>query len=223
MFDCLKKIKDKKYYPDVIFDIGCYHGEWTKKCLQIFPDSTYHLFDGNEHNQVNQLNVHKNVHIHNNVILNDSITEVDWFKRESTGDSFLKEKTYFFNNCEIIKRKTISLTEYIKQTNLLKDPKNILIKIDTQGSELNVLKGSTLILSNTDFIILEVPLFGEYNEGAPKFLDYMLFMDSIGFIPYDIVNTNHFTCAFNVQIDICFINKLHSYNTLVQNTLLRIV
>ena len=65
-------------------------------------------------------------------------------------------------------------------------------------------------------------MFGQYNEGAPKFLDYVTYMDNIGFIPYDIVTTNSFSCGFNIQTDIIFINKNHNFNNLVKNSLLGI-
>ena len=33
-----------------------------------------------------------------------------------------------------------------------------------------------------------MPLFGQYNEGVPNFLEHIKFMDSIGFITFDIVD-----------------------------------
>ena len=56
-----------------------------------------------------------------------------------------------------------------------------------------------------------MPLFGQYNEGVANFLDHIKFMDSIGFVPYDIVN-NHYINGFNMQIDMLFINKHHKFN-----------
>ena len=45
---------------------------------------------------------------------------------------------------------------------------------------------SPWLLQKVDFIILEMPFFGKYNENIPNFLEYIVFMDSIGFIPYDL-------------------------------------
>ena len=75
-------------------------------------------------------------------------------------------------------------------------------------------KGSTSILEKTDFIILEIPLFGQYNEGVPDFLEHITFMNSIGFITYDIID-NHYINDFNMQVDVLFINKNHSFNNSV--------
>lgn len=103
--------------------------------------------------------------------------------------------------------------------NILQDSNNILIKIDCQGAEIPILKGATNILNKTDFIILELPLFGQYNEGVPTFLEHITYMDSIGFTPYDILD-NHYINGFNMQIDILFINKSHNFNTIVNELLL---
>ena len=53
----------------------------------------------------------------------------------------------------------------------------------------------------------------------PNFLEHIKYMDSIGFIPYDILE-NHYINDFNMQIDMLFINKNHNFNKLVNNLLL---
>jgi hypothetical protein len=138
---------------------------------------------------------------------------------KNTGDSIFKEKSRSFNNCEVIKRETIDLNTFIAEANILQETKNILIKIDCQGAEIPILKGSTSILEKTDFIILEIPLFGQYNEGVPSFLEHIDFMNNIGFIPYDIVD-NHYINGFNMQVDVLFINKNHKFNIIVNQLLL---
>ena len=74
-------------------------------------------------------------------------------------------------------------------------------------------------MKKTDFIILEIPLFGQYNEGVPNFLEHISFMDSIGFNIYDIID-NHYINNFNMQVDVLFINKNHKFNNIVNELLL---
>jgi FkbM family methyltransferase len=185
---------------------------------QIYNDSKYYLFEAIDYWELNRFNNDNNVKVCN-VLLNDKIEQVNWYQMKNTGDSFFKEKTYNFNNCEIIKRETIDLNTYILQNNILNESKSILIKIDCQGAEIPILKGSTSILEKTDFIILEIPLFGQYNEGVPNFLEHIAFMDTIGFITYDIID-NHYINGFNMQLDVLFINKNHKFNTIVNELLL---
>jgi len=93
----------------------------------------------------------------------------------------------------------------------LEDRKNVLIKIDCQGAELAILKGAGKILEKTQFIILEIPLFGQYNHGVSDFLEHIQYMDSIGFIAYDIAEC-HIINDFCRQVDMIFISKSHIYN-----------
>jgi FkbM family methyltransferase len=218
MFNKIKDLKNKGYYPDTILDIGAHHGNWTNVMKHIYNDSQYYLFEGIDYSELNQFSNDKNIKVYN-VILNDKIEEVNWYQMKNTGDSIYKEKTHYFNNCEIIKRQTIDLNTLIVENNILQESKNILIKIDCQGAEIPILKGSGSILEKTDFIILEIPLFGQYNECVPNFLEHISFMDKIGFNAYDIID-NHYINGFNMQIDMLFINKNHKFNTIVNELLL---
>ncbi len=218
MFDKINILKEKGYFPDTILDIGAYHGNWTYIMKQIYNNSKYYLFEGIDYSELNRFQNDDNVNVYN-VILNDKIDTVNWYQMKNTGDSMFKEKTYHFDNCPIIKRDTIDLNTHILNNNLFQDSKNILIKIDCQGAEIPILKGSTSILEKTDFIILEIPLFGEYNEGVPNFLEHIQFMDSIGFNTYDIID-NHYINKFNMQVDVLFINKKHNFNNIVNKLLI---
>jgi len=218
MFDKLIKLKNKNYYPDTILDIGAHHGNWTNEMRKIYNNCNYYLFEAIDYPELNQFQNSNDIKLYN-ILLNDKIEEVDWYEMRNSGDSIFREKTYHFENCKIIKRKTIDLDTFIQYNNILKESHNILIKIDCQGSEIPIIKGSTSILNRTDFIIFEMPLFGQYNEGVPNFLDHIKFMDEKGFIPYDIIS-NHYINDFNMQIDMLFINKNHKFNEIVNELLL---
>ena len=218
MFDRIRVLKEKGYYPDTILDIGAHHGYWTMSMQQIYNNSNYYLFEAINYSELNRFHNDKNVNVFN-IILNSKIETIDWYEMKNTGDSMFKEKTFHFKNCESIKKETIDLDTYILQNNLFDNSKNIFIKIDCQGAEIPILKGSKSIIEKTDFIVLELPLFGQYNEGVPNFLEHIKYMDSIGFIPYDIID-NHYINNFNMQIDLLFINKNHKFNIDVNNLLL---
>lgn len=222
MFDKINILKQKGYYPDTILDIGAHQGFWTIDMKQIYNNSKYYLFEANDYNELNRFNNDNNVKVYNNIILNDKIEEIDWYCIKGTGDSMFKEKTKHYINCNSIKRETIDLNTHILKNNLFQESKNILIKIDCQGAEISILKGASSILEKTDFILLEIPLFGQYNDGIPNFLEHIQYMNSIGFITYDIVES-HYINNFNMQLDVVFINKNHEFNKTVNQLLLKIV
>ena len=219
MFDKLRILKEKGYFPDTILDIGAHHGNWTCGMKQIYDQSKYHLFEAIDYSELNRFENDDNVKVHN-VLLNDKIDQVIWYQMKNTGDSMFREKTHHSVNCEIINRETIDLDTYVLHNNaFLDDAKHILIKIDCQGAELPILKGAQSILEKTEFIILEIPLFGQYNEGVPTFLEHVAFMDAVGFNIYDIIG-NHYVNDFNMQVDALFIKKNHNFNTIVNELLL---
>lgn len=212
MFSRLSVLKEIGYIPDTILDIGAYHGNWTSRVKEIFPNSKYYLFEGIDYKELHSVS---NVKIYN-VILNNKIEEINWYQMKNTGDSMFREKTHYFSKCEPIRRYTIDLDTLMKDE--FNNATNILIKIDCQGAEIPILKGAKTIYSKTDFILLEVPLFGQYNEGVPNFLEHIRFMDEIGFVPYDIYES-HYINTFNMQVDIMFINKNHHLNVVVNQML----
>jgi len=218
MFNNINILKRKGYFPDTILDIGAHHGNWTDSMMRIYNNAKYYLFEGIDYSELNKFTYNNDVKVYN-VLLNDKIEEVDWYELKNTGDSIFKEKTHYFKNCIPIKRETIDLNNHILKHNILQESKNILIKIDCQGAEIPILKGASSILEKTDFIILEIPLFGQYNNGVPNFLEHIAFMDKIGFVTYDIID-NHYINDFNMQVDVLFINKNHKFNSTVNELLL---
>jgi len=216
MFHSIRKLKEHGYTPKVIFDIGAHHGLWTDECLKIFPNQTYHLFEAIDYSmELSRFDGINNINVNCGYILDAEERDVKWYQMKNTGDSMFKEKTECFENCQVIMRRTYTLDNMVDASDL----ENVLIKIDCQGAEIPILKGASEIVKKTDFIILEIPYFGQYNEGVPTFLEHIKFMDSLGFIPFDISDI-HYVHNFAFQADIMFINKNHSFNELIQQKFL---
>jgi FkbM family methyltransferase len=215
MFDKLRDLKSKGYSPDTILDIGAFRGYWTSTMRTIYNDPKYYLFEAIDYPELQHV---PNARVFN-VVLSDKVEEVNWYQMANTGGSMFREKSHHFTNCAVLRRQTIDLDALIRQEGILHDSKHIFIKIDCQGAEIPILKGASSILDKTDFIVMEMPLFGQYNEGVPTFLEHIQFMDSIGFVPYDIADT-HIINGFNMQVDMLFIHKKHPFNKTVNELLL---
>jgi FkbM family methyltransferase len=71
-------------------------------------------------------------------------------------------------------------------SNLLPSTGSILLKIDTQGYEMHVLRGATGLLSRVVAIQLELSLVPMYS-GAPTFLEMVSYADESGFDLFGIV------------------------------------
>ena len=64
-----------------------------------------------------------------------------------------------------------------------------LIKVDTQGFELEVLRGATAVLAETEIVILEVSFFRLFTSN-PIFSEVILFMAERGFELYDFLGSS---------------------------------
>ena len=81
-----------------------------------------------------------------------------------------------------------------------------LIKLDVQGAELDILRGSTeKVLPKCDLILMEVALL-QYNKGAPLSGEVFTYMDSIGFQAIDILEKHYFNKDM-IQADFLFARK----------------
>lgn len=82
-----------------------------------------------------------------------------------------------------------------------------LLKIDTQGAELEVLDGATGILGEVDVVIIEVS-FHQFRDGAPEFHEVVGRMSELGFCAYETLE-GHLRTVDNAlaQVDIAFVRE----------------
>jgi FkbM family methyltransferase len=186
---------------NVIFDIGAFRGDWSKSLNETaLKNKDFYLFEANEENKEFLVNSGFKFFLN---VLSDQKKEVTFFSRSSTGDSYLVEQTSFYqNDLKPILKQTVKLDDLVKKEKL---PFPDFIKIDTQGSELDILKGAHQSISLCSLIYLECPII-EYNLNAPNLNEYISHLNSINFIPFDICEVHRIDNVV-IQIDILFIKK----------------
>ena len=82
-----------------------------------------------------------------------------------------------------------------------------LLKIDTQGAELEVLKGAEAILPETEFVIIETSFF-ELFKGGPQFYDCVNYMNEKGFVVYDLFDLRYrLLDGALAQVDLAFVKE----------------
>jgi FkbM family methyltransferase len=195
----------KKYFtPQTILDIGANVGQFYSKCKNVFPEAYYYLIEGNKNceESLQTYNVDYSIEL-----LSDENKEVDFYTRiyeeRCTGNSIYREKTSFFDDDQILIEKRVTTT----LNQLLPNKVFDLIKIDVQGSELDIIKGGLPIIKNSKAVILEVSLV-EYNENSPTKEMVYGFMNDLGFKDVEILeHINHPLTYELIQQDVLFINK----------------
>ena len=81
-----------------------------------------------------------------------------------------------------------------------------LIKLDVQGSEIDILKGGLAVLTKAQAVIAEVSIL-RYNEGSPLLADVVRFMDNQCFQLVDISDLRRGKMGILYQADAVFLRK----------------
>ena len=188
------------YKLKTVYDIGACRGGWSREFKASYPNAEIILFEANP--SYKEALESSGFKFFNVVLSNPGREYVDFYNGTNTGDSYYKETTKHYDLQTSIRLPCKALDSVIKENNL---PLPNFIKIDTQGSELDILTGSSSILDSVDFIYTECPII-RYNDGAPSIADYLDFFRNKNFIPFDIFEVHR---AENIllQIDIMFVRS----------------
>ena len=206
MYSKFKVWKDRGFSPKNIYDIGAHHGNWTRETRNIFPDASFHLFEGCSDN--NSRNTEASYH---NVLLGKEESVVDFhcvgadYIYGNTGNSIYVELTdnYVGSNYTTRRHPITMLDKYVSSNGI---PYPDFIKIDVQGAELDVLEGGKECLKHATMVLLEVSLH-RYNAGAPLFAEVVRYMDDHGFEAIDILEMHNIYGYSSLQVDILFAKK----------------
>lgn len=190
------------FYPYRILDIGANIGQFHSLAKQNFPSSFVFSIEASKECERFLKNITDNYYI--GMLAKDN-SEYEFYKRKgdptSTGNSFYKELTHFYSpdQLDIVKEKGIMLDHLFES-----DSEFDLIKIDTQGSELDIITGGKNLCKKAKGILLEVSLT-QYNENAPLYDEVIKYMENFGFEKTQILDENRNHGSY--QQDILFINK----------------
>ena len=138
--------------------------------------------------------------VHIGILSNPGRETVNFYNGCDTGDSYYKETTDHYDNRRPITLPCRTLDSVIEENNL---PVPQFLKIDTQGSELDIMAGAKRVMGKADLVYLECPII-EYNKGSPNIFDYLMSMSSYGYIPTDVLEI-HRSEEVLLQIDVMFI------------------
>lgn len=190
------------FYPHRILDIGANVGQFYQIAKQTFPDSFIFSIEASDECESYLKQLTDNYYM--GLLTKDNL-EYKYYSRKNdptcTGNSIYKELTEFYSDehLEIIKKNGIRLDDLFE-----KESEFDLIKIDTQGSELDIIEGGFNLCSKAKGILLEVSLT-QYNENSPLYDEVINYMKNIGFKMEEILDEqrNH----GSHQQDILFINE----------------
>lgn len=213
----LFKIKSAGLDINTVYDVGAFRGEWSMDLkYRTLPDAKFFLFEGNP--ECEDGLKERKLPYFITVLSNPNRGEVDFYNGTNTGDSYYKETAKTYDTIGSIRVQTQTLDDIIDKLSL---PIPQFIKLDTQGSEIDILKGAEKnIMGKTELIYTEMPII-EYNKGAPKFSDYIDYMKSYDYIPIDILDFHRHEETL-MQVDMMFMLRSAKYKFLGENDVIRV-
>lgn len=215
LHDILQRAISNGMKCDVIYDIGACSGQFSRYIRSIVPSSNFYLFEANIAYFPQLIEPNFNSYIV--TLSNEDDKEVDFWVGLNTGDSYYKETTTIYDDKGSKKMKCTTLDTMIREKNL---PIPNFVKIDTQGSELDILSAAKSFMGKTEMILCECPII-EYNTGAPKMSEYLDFFKSHDYIPVEITQIHRAEDTL-LQIDILYVLRSAKNQFLSQNSVIRV-
>ena len=176
----LHKLKNEyNFVPKICYDIGSAVLHWTRHAKRIWKDTEVILFDA--FTPYERL---YDGYRYNIGVLSDEDNKIVKFYQNDFffgGNSYYREIGYkngaVFPIENYLEKNTRTLDSIVEEK---KFPYPELIKIDVQGSELDILKGAKNVLEHVKYLIVELQHVN-YNDGAPLCDITISYLNSIGF------------------------------------------
>ena len=185
----LKILKNNGFNPKLVIDIGISNGEFFYECQKIFNSAQYLLFEARKESETEIEKVLPEVTVkytkYFDTLLGDGWKDNVPFYQIDAGSSIYKENTKFPSQTVYKNVRPLDMYLIDKFNENTGIPFPIFMKIDTQGAELDILRGAVTHLPLIEVVQLEVAL-QEYNIGAPGVFEVHEFMNKFGFKLYDL-------------------------------------
>tara|TARA_R100000734_G_C3318144_1_gene112002 strand:- start:2228 stop:2872 length:645 start_codon:yes stop_codon:yes gene_type:complete len=198
---------NKFIQPESILDIGAHSGQFYGWAKNVWPNVPIFMIEANQVHAEKLKSITQNNHDNYLIAaLGDKVRDVTFYTRKdkpwTEGNSYYKEHN-FWDIPQLVLENKVTLK---KLDDLFEDgAKFDIIKIDTQGSEKDIIQGGINLIHNATVLILEVSYI-EYNEGAPTATEVTNFLTEIGF-EEKISIGEHYDGDKIIQKDIVFLNQ----------------
>jgi len=198
---------------NVIFDVGANSGNTTLKYLKLFPNAMIHSFEPFLDSYKLFINLHKdnlNVNLNKYALSNDVGSSILNINKSVDTNSFLESKKIGASS----DKSCVSVSQILVETNTidnycsLNNIKEIdILKIDVQGSEIEVLKGALDMLKKGSIKLIYIETyFKRQYVNQPLFHDIAKLLYNYNFELQDIYDP-YFSENNIVWCDSIFVNS----------------
>jgi FkbM family methyltransferase len=205
----LLSLKRRGFTAKVAIDIGAFRGEWSTEFKAVFPDCRVIMIEA-QSDKVQQLRVLEQKSAGSISVVEALLGAIDGdeveFHVAENASSVFRERG--FASTVSTRRKLSKLDTVLETTN---DRGKIdFLKLDTQGFELEVLRGAPEALARSEFVLLEVSLI-PINEGCPMAREVLEFMAERGFRWIDVCGQWRRPDKALWQLDLLFLHESSAF------------
>jgi FkbM family methyltransferase len=190
------------------FDVGASNGVWSHQVCEDFPGATFDLFEplvdfAPEYWQKlgPRLSQHPSFRLHK-IALGAECKRIPFYLYpEPANSTTLETNAQESRHIEV----DMFTLDYVIEEFRLAIPQ--ALKVDTQGSELNILRGARKTLPQIQVLLLECWLTRAYGPATPLFFEVAQWLRNFGFHLYDLGNAWRDTDGSLVAQDCVFLNQ----------------
>ncbi len=195
----LKRLAERGFAPESIVDVGCSQGAWSRSARSIWPTARLAMIEPNLGLKDKLKAIASELKGEFQCELMGAVdgAEVTFYVM-GAGSSIYEERSDINRTAE--KRQTRTLDSVLSNWDRIG-----LLKIDAQGSELDILKGSSRLLPGVEAVLLEISVL-EINQGAPLLHEVVAFMAQDGFVICEILEIHRRLVDMAlIQLDFLFV------------------
>lgn len=185
MVSCLWNLASRGFEPRHIVDVGANHAKWSREASRVFPRSSYTLIEPQQELEPHLARFCQG-HANRRYIIAGAGSEIGELPLavhpDTVSSSFVCLGEDFQKDGLERRMVPIVTIDHVAQTIVGAVPD--ILKIDAEGFEQEVVKGSQSLLGKTEVIFLEWHFFGKPND-ANEPVNLITFMAERDYVLYD--------------------------------------
>jgi len=183
MKESLKRLATSGFSPRLVIDVGAYHGDFAAYALETWPKCRVRCFEpqpGKKARIEARFDSDERVRVYPELLSRRSHERLTLSLVE-TASSVLKEHVVQHEGS--IELSSWALDDWWQEHGEVDSPD--LVKLDVQGYELEILKGSEALLKTVSVVIAEVNLL-DIHAGVPLVDEFSSWLADRGFVAFDV-------------------------------------
>jgi FkbM family methyltransferase len=208
--EALILFKSLGYNPKIIYDVGASDGSWSKDIYEVLPDASFYLFEplvdrvpAYKAIMAENLESHSAFHLNKCALGEENGERLINIFPNIVGSTALEIATEGLDITQV-KVPLFTIDKAIQEFSL---PKPNVIKIDTQGFELSILKGAMETLPTVDVLFLECWLYRAYGKNTPLLTEIADWLLAFNFRLWDVGDNYRDDKGVLTALDCIFVNS----------------